>query len=273
MRSSFDEVVRLRQAGLADRLVEMDTEAAIRELLPLAENYLRSDLFTRVENARRFAPEDAGRQPGTNPGLWSELSFRLRRPLGVLSGAIDKLLITPGENGGLEIEIIDFKTNRLSTQIRRLNKAAVISEPVATASTGKGKNRTGAVAQFAFNFESAVPTIAVGNPDSTTDAVRSTAVDYQLQMQAYALAIRELLPSLSSARIQVTLHFLEPNVEFQLSDELLRASNCEEAIDAAILEMISASEPEQFPVKPAHHCRTCNFLRICAAGRERLNVR
>ena len=42
------------------------------------------------------------------------MSFRLRRPLGILSGAIDKLLITPAANGkGFDVEIIDFKTNRL----------------------------------------------------------------------------------------------------------------------------------------------------------------
>ncbi len=51
LRQSFDEVVRLRQAQLADRLVEIDPEAAIKELLPLAQNYLASDVFKRVEAA------------------------------------------------------------------------------------------------------------------------------------------------------------------------------------------------------------------------------
>jgi ATP-dependent helicase/nuclease subunit A len=268
LRTSFGEIVRLRQAELADRLVEMDTEAAIKELLPLAENYLRSDLFARVERARSFASPEPGQQPGTSAGLWSELSFRLRRQLGVLSGAIDKLLITPAENGELEIEIIDFKTNRLSTQISRLNQTSpAVSEGVATA--GKGKKETGD-AQFAFNFETEPPVSTVGVllEETVPDAVRSTALDYQLQMQAYALAIRQLLPFLSNAKIRVTLHFLEPNVEFQLSDESLSAAACEEAIDNAIVEMISASGPEHFPVKPTLHCRTCNFLRLCAAGRE-----
>ena len=49
LRQSFDEVVRLRQAQLADRFVEIDREAAIKELLPLAQNYLASDVFKRVE--------------------------------------------------------------------------------------------------------------------------------------------------------------------------------------------------------------------------------
>jgi hypothetical protein len=38
----------------------------------------------------------------------------LRRPLGVLNGIIDKLLITHSATGDVEIEIIDFKTNRIA---------------------------------------------------------------------------------------------------------------------------------------------------------------
>jgi hypothetical protein len=127
LRKSFADVLRMRQAELADRLVEINTDAGIAELLPLAENYLSSAVFERVERARAMSepPALAGgnleRLRSNFPsglrleaGLWSELSFRLRRPLGILSGALDKLLITPAANGkGFDVEIIDFKTNRL----------------------------------------------------------------------------------------------------------------------------------------------------------------
>src|SRR6185295_15547826 len=103
--------VRVRQAQLADRLIEINTEAAIRELLPLARNYLASDVFKRVEAAPKVLDENA--RPSSEPGLWSEVSFRLRRPLGILFGVIDKLLITRSSAGDVEIEIIDFKTNRI----------------------------------------------------------------------------------------------------------------------------------------------------------------
>ncbi len=52
LRESFADVLRLRQAQLADRLVEINPEAAIKDLLPLAKNYLASDVFKRVESAR-----------------------------------------------------------------------------------------------------------------------------------------------------------------------------------------------------------------------------
>ena len=108
------------------------------------------------------------------------------------------------------------------------------------------------------------------DPVSVDESLRVAAQDYLLQMQAYALAVRELIPELESQenKIQVTLHFLEPNLEFHLADELLAPEACKKAIDEAMLQIVSASEPEHFPVNTAAHCRMCNFLSICTAGRE-----
>jgi len=252
LRTSFDEVVRSRQAELADRLVEIDQAAAIKELLPLAKHYLASDVFQRVERARA-AIESNGTRPSGKGGIWSELSFRLRRPLGFVSGAIDKLLATKLEDGNYAAEIIDFKTNRVRPATQQV-------APIELREQSKS-------VQFAFDFDRTSTNTAttIGAFD---EALRSAAQDYQLQMQAYALALRELVPSLKDSKIQVTLHFLEPNLQFHLNDELLRASACEQAIDEAILAIITAQKPSEFPVTPAQHCRTCNFLRICPAGRE-----
>ncbi|MCA1574966.1 MAG: PD-(D/E)XK nuclease family protein [Acidobacteria bacterium] len=109
--------------------------------------------------------------------------------------------------------------------------------------------------------ESASPSLA--------DQIRRAASDYQLQMQAYALAVRELMPDLVKAgsEIKVTLHFLDPNVEFRITEDLLETNACARAIDQAFLQLISSREPEHFPVRPATHCRMCNFLQICASGR------
>jgi RecB family exonuclease len=239
LQESFEEVVRLRQAQLADRLVEINFEAAIKDLLPLAQNYLASDLFRRLEAAPKVV---GSARPTDETGLWSELSFRLRRPLGILYGVIDKLLIKADE-----IEIIDFKTNRI--------RPAKTDEPPPEAPKDT---------QFSFDFEK---TPADRQP-AMSAALRTTSEDYELQMQSYALAVRELLPSLAERRIRVTLHFLEPNVEVHLADELLAPVQCQAAIDAAMLRIVSSSEPPDFPVRPAPHCRACNFLRLCAAGKE-----
>jgi ATP-dependent exoDNAse (exonuclease V) beta subunit len=251
LRSSFDEVVRIRQAELADRLGETNGAAAIKELLPLAKNYLASDVFQRVERARAQAASN-GTRPSGDGGIWSELSFRLRRPLGLVSGAIDKLLVTKLEDGSYEAEIIDFKTNRIGVPAE------------GHVETQRSKSTP---AQFAFDFDQAT-TKPVRGSRSLNETVESVARDYQLQMQAYALALRELVPSLKDSTIRVTLHFLEPSVEFHLTDELLQSSVCEQAIDDAILAIIAAQKPSEFPVNPAQHCRTCNFLRICDAGKN-----
>ncbi len=286
LRRSFDEVVRLRQAELADRLVELDSEAAIRDLLPLVNNYLASDVFARVEAARKGSEANSTR-PSGEAGLWSELSFRLRRPLGVLSGAIDKLLITHSADGTVEVEIIDFKTNRitpstsqessssLGPQASRLQRAVVTEFSSGTQTNSKHHANVSRIkstqSQFAFDFEgtTTVTPAAVSETDSSIDnALRTAAHDYQLQMQAYALAVHDLIPSLATGKIRVTLHFLEPNLEVHLAHELLESVRCEQAIDEAMLRIASSSEPTHFPAKPATHCRMCNFLRVCAPGRE-----
>jgi len=284
LRQSFQDVTAARQAELAERWLEIDTDKVIKDLLPLAENYLVSPVFQRVEIARRMSFSPTGSltisMPGNEAGLWSELRFRLRRPAGILSGAIDKLLITKASDGnGFDIEIIDFKTNRLlGTRAPRALSADVTGAPEkerprAVPLRAKG---SGAIQQIAFEFSGpAAPGKAEGDPESIDEVVRRVAFDYQLQMQAYALAVRELMPSFARGvdRIRVTLHFLEPNVEFHLTEDLLDPGACERALDEAMRAIVAAREPEHFPVRPATHCRMCNFLDLCSAGRAWLQDR
>jgi ATP-dependent helicase/nuclease subunit A len=278
LRQSFAEVVRGRQAELADRIEEINVETAIAELLPLAKNYLASSAFERVERARALMPagDDALElltTPSNTAGLWSELAFRVRRPLGILSGAIDKLLITLAADGsGFEVEVIDFKTNRLSQRGAQAMVLEVLPERAEVSASEEKRTRRmrteTAVEQFAFDFNLTARAATVTADASVDDRVALAALDYQLQMQAYVLAVRELLPFLSSAKISATLHFLEPSVEFHLGDDLLAPDVCKQAIDEAMAKIISSATPEEFPVHTASHCRRCNFLSICSAGRE-----
>ncbi|HEV7744503.1 MAG TPA: UvrD-helicase domain-containing protein [Pyrinomonadaceae bacterium] len=287
LRKSYEDILRKRQAELADRLVEIDREAAIAELLPLGKNYLCSAVFERVERARAALTVPIANQgPRGEAGLWSELAFRLRRPLGILSGAIDKLLVTPAANGvGFDVEIIDFKTNRLSGRLSAGESASSASvragasrPPVSEADTAlssaqamrAGRPRSQqAVEQFAFDFNALAPKSIEVAESSIDERVRNAAADYQLQMQAYALAVRELMPILpDGSTIISTLQFLEPNVEFHLPAEMLSPDTCKRAIDDAMMKIVSSGEPGEFPVHTAAHCRMCNFLGICSAGRE-----
>ncbi|HKE59482.1 MAG TPA: hypothetical protein VKB46_22385, partial [Pyrinomonadaceae bacterium] len=257
-----------RQAQLADRLVEIDVDVAIKDLLPLARNYLASDVYARVASAQAVASEKVSAEPVGEVGIWSELSFRLRRPLGVLNGIIDKLLITRSADGSLLVEIIDFKTNRIrpGTPAARL-QISPEEKPAKTKTAHVTALGAQAVTQFAFNFDEPPAEVTLSE-NSSDDSLRTAAQDYLLQMQAYALAVHQLLPNEADAKIQVTLHFLEPNLEFHLSDQLLDQQTCELAIDHAMLEIVSSSTPTDYPVKTAIHCRTCSFLRICTPGRD-----
>ena len=244
LRSSFAEVLTQREAQLSERLIEIDPEKAFRDLLPLAENYVSSKVRERIEAARAGGgPSVLGAQP-LPLGVTSELRFRLRLPLGLVTGTIDKLLIYPSL-AGLSAEIIDFKTNRFYAR----NGSPTISERE----------------QMSFDFARAMRP----QPSSLESEVEAAARDYRLQMQAYALAVRELMPSIR--RVKVTLHFLDPDIEVSLPDALLEREAAARAINEAAAELVSSAAPESFRTLPAQHCRVCNFLDICQQGRRWLS--
>ena len=133
LRESFADVIRSRQAQLADRLEDINAEEALKELWPLAQNYLSSQVFQRVDQAEKTRDDASLRLPAGEAGLWSELSFRLRRPQGILTGTIDKLLISLIAGGGFEIEIIDFKTNRIGITNANQDPAVRVEENISAA--------------------------------------------------------------------------------------------------------------------------------------------
>ncbi|MFN2578941.1 MAG: UvrD-helicase domain-containing protein [Pyrinomonadaceae bacterium] len=290
LSTSFNEVLSQRQAELVRRAFDIQPAEAVRALLPLAENYLRSDVLRRVVAAHanvdsKFQIPQA--QP-SGPGLWSELRFRLRRPLGLLTGTIDKLLMRPAEkDDGVDIEIVDFKTNRFRRPSKRAGEeehAANSAKNVpAVARPAAFSSSQGA--QGIFDFETARAESAVGNPamdvleepDASLEGqIKTAADDYQLQMQAYALALRELLPAEVTLRtLRATLHFIDPNVEVAVAAPLLDHATCANAIDDAmntITVLDGTLDADQFPPLPATHCRMCNFVDLCPAGREWLRA-
>lgn len=272
LRQSFEHVRSIRIAQLAGRTLQVDADAAISDLLPLAQNYLASDVFQRV---RQVAPTSISETTLENhrlksvpqsPGLWSELRFRLRRPLGTLTGTIDKLLITPA-NDGIDVEIIDFKTNRF-TRVASRKRVVPVSVSAAPANAARG--------QAAFDFDAvAESTALISEPiadESIDSQIDNAAHDYRLQMQAYALAFRELLsPDVRINSLRVTLHFIQPNVEKTLSAELLAVKACARAVDDAMSQVIALDgtvDAKDFPALTNSHCRMCSFLDFCAEGQD-----
>jgi len=286
LRESFEHVRSMRIAQLAGRPLQVDTDVAVSDLLPLAQNYLKSDVFRRVQSAQSVTPILVGEVGGAeqrlksvpinSPGLWSELRFRLRRPLGTLTGTIDKLLITPAKNG-IDVEIIDFKTNRFP----RVPDRAVRKRAIATISTTSSRSALSPRGQVAFDFESAAASPAIvaepSTPELLDEQIENAARDYRLQMQAYALAFRELLPpDVRINSLRVTLHFIQPNVEKTLAPELLDQEICFGAVDEAMSQLVwldGTIDAADFPPLTNSHCRTCSFLDFCSAGQEWIRLK
>jgi hypothetical protein len=146
-------------------------------------------------------------------------------------------------------------------------------------------NITEQTAQGTFDFESVVEEVMAEDEDKlgvteTTQSIQkqieTVARDYQLQMQSYALALRELLPAdIRVTSLRATLHFIDPNVEMALPSQLLDQEICARAIDDAmdtIASLDGTLDAAQFPPVPATHCRICNFRDLCPAGREWLRA-
>lgn len=283
LRTSFGEILAQRQSELAGRTFDIDETEAVRTLLPLAKNYLKSDVFARVIAAQALSdqtPHSAPRTPSGAPGLWSELRFRLRRPLGILTGTIDKLLISPSANGdGVDVEIIDFKTNRFSAAANAKSRVKAAASRSTASATRKAANVDLSPGQAAFDFEAIAVEEVIEEVESglvapsLAEQIQATAHDYQLQMQAYALALRELFgsDSVKINSLRATLHFIDPNEEASLSDSLLDQAASAKAIDEAMttIAMVDGTlDADRFPPLPASHCRMCNYREMCPAGQE-----
>ena len=237
LAASFDSVAAERGTKIGELIDLEKRDEAIAAMLPLAENYLKSEVFVRIEAARVASMTE------TATRIVSEQKFVLRRPIGSLSGTIDKMLVTTApELNAVDVEIIDFKTDRFPKRQR--------SAP------GPAKKQSASPVLFELGVE----------PDASVlirDQVAEAAFDYELQMQAYALAVRELIPNVNELR--VTIHFLDPNIEESLLPETLSYDACARAIDDAMTHLLS-SAPDNYPTRTAEHCRFCNFREICVAG-------
>lgn len=296
LRASFEDIVAQRQSELTGRAFEIKAAEAVPDLLPLAQNYLQSEVFQRVSHASRHAEnsESAIRHPQSEPGLWSELRFRLRRPLGILTGTIDKVLITPSATGeGFDVEIIDFKTNRFRpAATARAQQPHTAPTDLRQAATKTKSEPAQALLNFAAAPDEAMVTAAALAPAlEVSIAAQAAAVarDYQLQMQAYALALHDLLGTGSKSdgvrestlaaglkinSLRATLHFIDPNIEISLAAAQLDRETCARAIDDAMLSIATLDgtlDAELFPPSAASHCRICNFLELCPVGRDWLN--
>ncbi|MBX7221647.1 MAG: UvrD-helicase domain-containing protein [Blastocatellia bacterium] len=113
LRQSLMDVRAARNDEWSDELAAVDEDATLRDLGPLAQNYIYSNLHRKVEERWRAGENpDVLRNPARHPFVKSELSFALRTEAAMILGSVDKLLLTEARDG-LHVHVIDFKTNTL----------------------------------------------------------------------------------------------------------------------------------------------------------------
>src|SRR5439155_19702713 len=93
--------------------------------------------------------------------------------------------------------------------------------------------------------------------------IETASRDYRLQMQSYALALRELLPAnLRVDSLRATLHFIDPNVEVSLRANLLELDTCASMMDNAMVKIDALGgtlDAQIFQRAVAAHCRLCIY--------------
>jgi ATP-dependent helicase/nuclease subunit A len=240
LESSLDYVFRLRAAELESEMIELDKTLVLNVLRPLAMKYSRSSVFERVEQTARLNMKD-----GEGYGVYSEKPFILLRKFGLLKGTVDKLLVTPSPDGnGVDVEIVDFKTNRIDVpeEIEGL----------------EADNDTQGFLPFDRPHKPTAEELLEKRLEELTQ-------QYLLQMQCYALAAHLLIPDINE--LKATLHFLDKEREYPIQSSLLDGSVCGVAVDKVMTTLNQKMNFEDFVPRTGEHCRRCSYLSVCPSGR------
>ncbi|QUV84493.1 UvrD-helicase domain-containing protein [Chloracidobacterium aggregatum] len=87
---------------------------------------------------------------------------------------------------------------------------------------------------------------------------------YRLQLQIYALALRELTPNVKEVR--ATLHFLAPDEKFELPANQAGKEAAAHAVNKVINELVAIRTfaETDFEAKPGARCQLCRYANVCA---------
>ncbi len=104
-------VASLRADGRLEN-VTLDDEAILHDVWWLARRYAGSELRKEIDEVQRRA-----RELSSGYEVWSERVFTIRCGAALVTGAMDKVLITPHRSGrGVTAHVVDFKTNLFATR-------------------------------------------------------------------------------------------------------------------------------------------------------------
>jgi ATP-dependent helicase/nuclease subunit A len=94
---------------------------------------------------------------------------------------------------------------------------------------------------------------------------------YRLQMQAYSLAVRRLVPHVTTVEASLVALAAGPDVGVELEPDSVTEEAAEVAIQGVLSRIREAgTEPENFPAAPGAHCLSCIHVAICPEGSRAL---
>ena len=97
---------------------------------------------------------------------------------------------------------------------------------------------------------------------------RRWTINYRCRLTRW-LYVSSCLLWLQVLRLFPLLHFLEPNVEFHLTAELLSPDACRAAIDEAMMKIVSSGEPKSFRCTLPRIVACATFLVFAMPGVNR----
>ncbi len=104
-------VAALRAEGRLEGVM-LDDKAILHDVWWLAKRYAESNFRKEIDAVQRQA-----RELSSGYEVWSERVFTIRCGAALVTGAMDKVLITPHRSGrGVTAHVVDFKTNAFATR-------------------------------------------------------------------------------------------------------------------------------------------------------------
>lgn len=90
---------------------------------------------------------------------------------------------------------------------------------------------------------------------------------YRMQMQAYALAVRRLVPNVTSVSALLVALSAGPDVDISVDPRYLEPGVAEDALGEVLGRIRRAGvDPQNFPARTGPQCLTCAHLQICPDG-------
>lgn len=112
----------------------------------------------------------------------------------------------------------------------------------------------------------------IAGGERQAEALEELGRTYRLQMQAYSLAVRRLVPYVTTVVASLVALAAGPDVAIEVEPERVTEEAAEAAIQGVLSRIREAgTDPVNFPAAPGAHCLSCIHVAICPEGSRALS--